>query len=129
MKPGTGKINSLALVLLVAALLASGCAGTQEKSVDPLTVTGITRYKGSPLPGGEAVAMRAEPGGIMHTAAIGADGSFSFQIPPGPYFLMARSSHPETGKDLFSFWDGLSKRFWCTGRKPPHPDKCPWSAH
>jgi len=50
------------------------------------------------------VLVRAEPGGVVYKAAIGEEGGFSIDLPPGPYLLMGKSQDPVSGKELFAFW-------------------------
>jgi hypothetical protein len=91
------------LLPLLLLVVVSGCASTAQHSDDFYTLTGSTRFNGKPLSSGEITALVAEPGGRAFTAPINLDGSFTFQLPAGPYFLMGRSLDPASGMNLFGF--------------------------
>ncbi|UCG37960.1 MAG: hypothetical protein JSV00_07085, partial [bacterium] len=98
-------MTRLMLVVLTmgVAVTASGCAGTAKRAGTLHTLSGTTRFQGRPLVSGEVTAMRAEPGGTVLRAPIGADGGFRIGLPPGSYLLMAQGRDPASGSALFSF--------------------------
>jgi hypothetical protein len=100
-------LRSSLLLPLLLLLLSTGiyaCATAPEVATNTYTLNGKTRYQGKSLSSGEVLLIRAEPGGTVYKAAIGEEGVFNIDLPPGPYLLMGSGSDPVSGKDLFAFW-------------------------
>ena len=117
------KTNFFIVAILMAAL-TSGCITTGQlvdRVVDPptdkaagqsYTLTGKTRYQGQSVPGGEVVAMRAEPEGTVYRTTVLEDGSVKMDLPSGPYFLMGSSTDLASGEKLFAFWTNNPLRLY-----------------
>lgn len=95
--------SSLLLPILLLISVISSCVATQNRPNDLFTLSGSTRFNGAPLSSGEVTARVAEPGGKAFSAPINQDGSFTFQLPAGPYFLMGTGRDPASGLELFAF--------------------------
>lgn len=97
-----GGITALAAVPLICVILAAGCAGTaREAKRGPTGVSGTVL---APAEGAYIYVYRkgANPHGpaeVILPAPTAADGTFSVELPPGEYTLVARrrSSHDNAG--------------------------------
>ena len=94
----------LLLVSLGGCATNGQVAGEQAGGERTFTITGSTRFNGEPLSMGEITALRAEPGGMAYTVPVEEDGSYHFNLPAGPYFLMGHSLDQASQTRLFSFW-------------------------
>jgi hypothetical protein len=90
--------RSLPLVLLVAAVVGSGCGGA-VKPPPNADVSGKVYYKGQPLPGG-LVSFVTVKGGFASGGTIDENGNYKVTAPVGEVLVTVDNTMLKTGRGV-----------------------------